>query len=770
MSDQDVAGEGGAADQDPDAAPLLDGARELGPYKLLSVLGEGGMGVVYQAEQAAPLRRRVAIKVLKTGMDTGQVVARFESERQALAVMDHPGIARVFDSGVTLSGRPYFVMELVHGTPITDYADTHRLSTSARLRLFMDVCAAVQHAHMKGVIHRDLKPSNVLVSITEGGPVVKVIDFGIAKAIGMGLTEQTLVTQFGQVIGTPEYMSPEQAEVTGLDVDTRTDVYSLGVMLYELVVGARPFDLSTRPGFAFSHVLRERDVTRPSTRLTNLGETLDAVARHRATTPDGLRREVRGDLDWIILKALEKDRTRRYETANGLRLEIQRHLDHEPVLARPPSTRYRIGKFVRRNRAGVVAAGVALAAVIGGATLATAGLVRAVQERERAERSAETAEQVADFLVNLFSVSDPGEARGNSITAREVLDTGAERIGSELSGQPQVQGRLMRVMGDVYRGLGLYSEAAPLLEQAVEVGDQAQGTDPLELARAWDRLGVVYRELGRFPEAAAAYERSRALSREAGIEGTLEFAVASRGLASAYLRMGRADEAEAPLREALAVQEAQLGPEHLEVGITTGAIAAMHLLMRDTVQAVVHLERALELRERNQGPDHPEVLLTAANVGSLHLMRGDYARAEEVYRRTLAAQQRVLDPDHPNHGMILTNLGEALRGQGRLDDAESHLLQALEMRQRTLGPRHASLTYTLHFLGRTLRDQGRLAEAADHLARALEVYDLHVQQPDAHGREILETYSGVLRNLGRVPEAERAEIRLSRIDAQSSTR
>jgi len=289
------------------------------------------MGVVYLAEQSAPLRRRVAIKVLKLGMDTEQVVARFESERQALAVMDHPGIAKVFDSGVTASGRPFFVMEVVHGTPITNYADTHRLSTGDRLRLFMDVCAAVQHAHMKGVIHRDLKPSNVLVTVTEGGPGVKVIDFGMAKATGVGLTEHTLVTQFGQIIGTPEYMSPEQAEVNGLDVDTRTDVYSLGVMLYELLVGARPFDLSTRPVFAFPHVLREEEVTRPSTKLTSLGETLDVVARYRQTTPEGLRREVRGDLDWIILKALEKDRTRRYETANGLRLEIQRHLDHQTV-------------------------------------------------------------------------------------------------------------------------------------------------------------------------------------------------------------------------------------------------------------------------------------------------------------------------------------------------------------------------------------------------------------------------------------------------------
>jgi eukaryotic-like serine/threonine-protein kinase len=766
MSDQDAGGDATRFD----APPQLDGSRKLGPYKLLSVLGEGGMGVVYLAEQSAPLRRRVAIKVLKLGMDTAQVVARFESERQALAVMDHPGIAKVFDSGVTASGRPYFVMEVVHGTPITNYADTHRLSTGDRLRLFMDVCAAVQHAHMKGVIHRDLKPSNVLVTVTEGGPGVKVIDFGIAKATGVGLTEHTLVTQFGQIIGTPEYMSPEQAEVNGLDVDTRTDVYSLGVMLYELLVGARPFDLSTRPVPAFPHVLREQEVTRPSTKLTSLGETLDVVARYRQTTPDGLRREVRGDLDWIILKALEKDRTRRYETANGLRLEIQRHLDHQPVLARPPSARYRIGKFVRRNRAGVVAAGVALAAVLGGSALAAVGLVRAVEERERAERAAATAEEVSDFLVDLFSVSDPGEARGNTITAREVLDRGANRIDEGLQQQPVVQSRLLRVMGDVYRGLGLYGEALPILERAVDVGSAQPDADVLELSRAHERLGLVYRELGRLPDAEASYRRARDLGREAGTDGILEYTVASRGLASAYLRMGRASEAEDLLREALEIQERVLGNGHLEVGITSGAIAAMYLVRRDTDQAVSYLERALEIRERNQGPEHSETLLTAVNVGSLHLMRGDYARAEEIYQQTLATQQRVLEPDHPNNVMVLTNLGEALRGQGRLEDAEYHLLRAIEMRERTMGPDHLSLTYTLHFLGRTLRDQGRLAEAADHLERAIRIYDGSVQEPDAHGREILETYTGVLRGLDRETEAVTAEQRLARINEQLASR
>jgi eukaryotic-like serine/threonine-protein kinase len=770
MSDQEPKDDGKAREPQPGGRPLLDGSPDLGPYRLLSVLGEGGMGVVYLAEQGAPLRRRVAIKVLKLGMDTAQVVARFESERQALAVMDHPGIAKVFDSGVTAAGRPFFVMEEVRGTPITNYADVHRLSTVERLRLFMDVCAAVQHAHMKGVIHRDLKPSNVLVAVSEAGPQVKVIDFGIAKAIGVGLTNQTLVTQFGQVIGTPEYMSPEQAEVAGLDVDTRTDVYSLGVMLYELLVGARPFDLSAKAGFVLSHALRERDVERPSTKLTSLGETLDVVAKYRKTTPDGLRREVRGDLDWIILRALEKDRTRRYETANGLRLDIQRHIDHQPVLARPPSVQYRVGKFVRRNRAVVVAAGIAFLAVLGGAAASTVGFVQAVNERERAERSAATAERVAEFLVDLFSVSDPGEARGNTVTAREVLDRGADRISVELGGEPAIRARLMRVMGDVYGRLGLYNDAVPLLEQAVAAGEGSPDVPALERARAHERLGIMYRELGRYPEAVAAFERARALAGAEGEQGSAEFAVATRGLASVHMRTGRLAEAEAPLAEALAIQEEILGPDHLEVGITAGAMAARHLMLGEPDQAVGYLERALTLRERSQGPDHPEVAMTAANLGSAHLLRGDPARAEEAYRRALGTIQRVLDEDHPNHALVLNNLGEAVRAQGRLSDAEFFLLRALEIRERIFGTNHPQLTGTLHYLGATLRDQGRLEEAERHLRRSVEIYDAFVPEPDLHGRRILVTYAEVLRALERTREANDVDARLAWIDERLAQR
>ena len=337
----------------------------IGPYKLVEIIGEGGMGEVWLAEQTEPVKRMVALKIIKLGMDTRQVVARFEAERQALAVMDHPHIAKIYDGGATPEGRPYFVMELVRGQPITDYCDTERLSTPERVRLFVDACRAVQHAHLKGVVHRDLKPSNLLVSIQDGEPVVKVIDFGIAKAMGQSLTDLTLHTKIDEVIGTPDYMSPEQADPSSPDVDARTDIYSLGVVLYELLIGTRPYSLRDVKGWALGTALREKDALRPSALLTKSG-TQETVAKYRSTTVRNLRRQLEGDLDWIVLKAMAKDRTGRYETTNSFALDLERHLEGEQVLARPPSTGYSLRKFVRRNRATVVGSAAVLTALVVG--------------------------------------------------------------------------------------------------------------------------------------------------------------------------------------------------------------------------------------------------------------------------------------------------------------------------------------------------------------------------------------------------------------------
>jgi len=325
----------------------------IGRYKILEKVGEGGCGVVYVAEQTQPVRRRVALKVIKLGMDTKAVVARFEAERQALAMMDHPNIAKVLDGGSTESGRPYFVMELVRGVAITEYCDRNHLPVNERLELFMQVCHAVQHAHQKGIIHRDIKPSNVLVTLHDGRPVPKIIDFGVAKAINQQLTEKTLFTRFAEMVGTPLYMSPEQAEMTSLDVDTRSDIYSLGVLLYELLTGETPFDKKRLSKASFDEIRRiilEEDPPKPSTKLSQMGDTRTSVATHRASDPGRLRQMLRGDLDWIVMKALEKDRTRRYDTASTFAGDVRRYLEHQPVEARPASTLYRMRRFARRNR------------------------------------------------------------------------------------------------------------------------------------------------------------------------------------------------------------------------------------------------------------------------------------------------------------------------------------------------------------------------------------------------------------------------------------
>ena len=378
-----------------DDSPLTEGPGTIiGPYKLLEKIGEGGMASVYMAEQERPISRKVALKVIKLGMDTKQVIARFEAERQALAMMDHPNIARVLDAGATETGRPYFVMELVRGVSITEYCDKNKLDTRERLDLFTPVCNAVQHAHQKGIIHRDIKPTNVMVTLHDGTPVPKVIDFGIAKAINQRLTEKTLFTRYAVMIGTPAYMSPEQAEMSELGIDTRTDIYSLGVLLYELITGATPFseeELREAGYIEMQRIICEEEPAKPSTKLSTLGEELTDIAEHRRTNPDLLAKLVSGDLDWIVMKSLEKDRTRRYDTATELSADVGRHLNSEPVQAAAPSVSYRLRKFVRRHRTAVAAGLLVAAALVVGLSLATVGFVQASREQARTERALQQA-------------------------------------------------------------------------------------------------------------------------------------------------------------------------------------------------------------------------------------------------------------------------------------------------------------------------------------------------------------------------------------------
>ncbi len=442
--------------------------------------GEGGMGYVWLAEQTAPVTRQVAVKIIKAGRYDASALKRFELERQSLAIMNHPAIAKVFDAGSTSEGQPYFVMEYVPGLPITTYCDQKRLTTRERLELFIRVCEGVQHAHQKAIMHRDLKPSNILVADVDGHPLPRIIDFGIAKATTPQSPDQTVFTQLGGMLGTPGYISPEQADPAILDVDTRTDVYSLGVILYELLTSSLPFDSNQwhiQPFHEVLRRLREEDPPLPSTRVSNDQQTSTSTAANRSTGPHQLVSQLRGDLDWITMTALEKDRARRYDSCSALAADIRRYLENRPVLATPPSFTYRAGKFVRRNRTAVLAASCVVLMLFALAITMTVQAIRIAKERDRANREAAAAKSVSNFLTGLFKVSDPSEARGNTVTARQILDQGVQQIDSGLATQPEVQARLMETMGEVYWSLGLYREAAPLLDKAVATRTRLLGPD-----------------------------------------------------------------------------------------------------------------------------------------------------------------------------------------------------------------------------------------------------------------------------------------------------
>jgi len=478
----------------------------IGLYKLLQQIGEGGFGIVYMAEQVEPVRRRVALKVIKPGMDTRQVIARFEAERQALAVMDHPNIAKVLDAGTTESGRPYFVMELVRGAPITQYCDENNLPVRERLELFATVCQAIQHAHTKGIIHRDIKPTNVLVTRQEGQAVVKVIDFGVAKAMGQQLTDKTLFTDFAQMIGTPLYMSPEQAELSSTDIDTRSDIYSLGVLLYELLTGSTPVTKEQLKQAAFDEIrriIREEEPPKPSTRIST-AEAAPSIAAQRHTEPAKLARLVRGELDWIVMKALEKDRARRYETANGFAADVQRYLNDEAVQACPPSPAYRFRKFARRNwrvvaTVSLITVSLVLATIISlfYAHQAKADRQLALQKAREANTSAETARAEADksaavirLLQDMLLSSNPDAAKGPNYTLRELLDEFSQRLEEQLHNQPEVEATLRQIVGSVYTELRLPERAEPHLKRSLLLHREVFGEDHLKVANI---LGLLAR-------------------------------------------------------------------------------------------------------------------------------------------------------------------------------------------------------------------------------------------------------------------------------------
>lgn len=744
----------------------------VGPYHLVQLIGEGGMGVVWAAEQLEPVRRRVALKMLRPGQDSTQVANRFEAERQTLALMDHPGIAKVLDAGVTDDGRPYFVMELVRGVRIDEYCDRFRLTVRERVELFIQLCHAVQHAHQKGIIHRDLKPSNVLVAEQDGKAVPKIIDFGIAKATGFHLTEHPSMTTPGFAPGTLAYMSPEQAEGADLDVDTRADIYSLGVMLYQVLVGQVPLDPLAKgvPWFLGQLVAREQPFPDPPTRLREASDPA-RVATARGTTPDALGKVLSGDVQWVVMKAMEKDRSHRYSTANGLALELRRFLDDEPVLARPASPAYRLGKLVRRHRGMVAALTVAALALAAGTVAATLGMLRARTAEEaaeaaatRAELEARTARQVSDFLIDLFEVNAPGEARGSMVTAREILDRGARRVEQELAEEPVVQARMLAAMGTVYQGLGLYDDAMTLLGRALALREANLPPDDPEVAESLARLGVLQRQRGDLEESEANLRRALALQEAASGPDADEVGHVLRDLGSTLLARGRPAEARPLLDRALAIEERALGSEHRAVASILQGLGTAAYYLGDYAEASQYWTRALALRERQLGPDHPDVATALNNLGGVFFLEGRYDEALAAYERVRDIWMKTLGPDHPRFGAIYSNIGETYWALGRYQEAEDLLVEALRVKERTLSPGEPSIATTLRMLADVQRDLGRYREAEPRYLRAIRIMEDAFGPNHARLAEPLGAYAEMLRAAGRDDEATRVEARRAALD------
>jgi non-specific serine/threonine protein kinase/serine/threonine-protein kinase len=648
------------------------------------------------------------------------------------------------------------------------------------------------------------------VTEVDGRPVPKIIDFGVAKATDDSLTEITMQTNVGQLLGTPAYMSPEQADLEFQNVDTRTDVYALGVLLYELLVGERPFTEEEFKDVGLQEALRkirEDDPPRPSARLTTMATSLDAAAQQRHCAPTSLKRHLRGDLDWITMKALEKDRARRYETANALAMDIRRHLEDQPVLAGPPSTTYLVQKFVKRHRTGVVAGALVVLAVMLGIAGTTIGLIRAVSAERQATLEAATATQVSDFLVDLFEVSDPDRARGSTITAREILDAGAERIERELADQPLTQARLMNTIGKVYRNLGLYEEAEPLLttslelrretvdasdlslasslveladlhirlarydaaeallQEAMDLIEQHPEADRLALAQSMGELASVYRRQGRYDDARPLYERARDLRVEALGPSDPEVASSLNGLAILAWNEGDYEAAERLYQQALVIWEAAYGENHADVAKGLNNLGLLYHQLERVDEAEVHYRRAIAIYEKVLGPDHPRLATAINNLALLYEFEGRFDEAAPLYERALAIREKAVGRDHPDVAQTVNNLANLYRKQGDFARAEPLYRRALAIREQTFGPEHPDVAWTLRDLGVLISERGDPAEALSYLERALEIFRR------AHGPDHPELesfygdYADILERLGRVEEAGAAAAEAARIEA-----
>lgn len=703
-----------------DSSNSPDTGRRIGRYHLLRKLGEGGMGAVWLAEQHEPVQRMVALKLIRAGMDSESVVSRFSSERQALALMQHPAIAHVFDAGTTPDGAPYFVMEHIEGVPITEYCDSRRLSIRQRLELFITICDGVQHAHQKAILHRDLKPSNVLVMEQDGKPAVKIIDFGLAKAIGVTPGQIAQTTLVGEVVGTPRYMSPEQLDFSPDGVDTRTDVYSLGVMLYELLTGTTPHS-DTRAFDELLSQIREGDVAPPSSRFTEITDSSSEAAGKCGGTVETVRKQLSGDLDWISVKSLATDREQRYSSASEFAADIGRYLRDEPVLARRPSTSYRIAKFVKRNKVSVALAALVATLVIGLAITMTVQTLRIARERDRANHEAETTRNIARFLTDMFDVANPNESQGSTVTAREILDKASREIQTNLSQSPEVRGQLMHTMANAYIGLGLPKQAKPLLEEAIRLQSQTLGSENRVTMRSMSRLGYVLRYVGQPADSEELLVRTLDTQRRvlgADDEDPLETA---GYLAETLSMMGRSAETETVMRETIRVQSKLLGPEHGDTLRSQRVLSWLLWDQRKNREAEQQMQATLATHRRVFGPEHPSTLYEANLLGLVLTLLHRYPEAEQLLRTTLEAQKRVSGPTHTNTIAVRSNLALVLTSSGRAREAVPLAREAVAMHVKLFGPDHPDTLNTQHDLAGALGAAGDHAEAETVLRAVLVV-------------------------------------------------